>query len=157
MSDQQRVSSSIDIAAPPEKVWAMISDLTRMGEWSPENVGGKWKGGATSATVGAKFKGNNVNGKKKWSIGTVTVNEATPPSKLNFSLGVGPIKGATWEYELKPTDAGCTVTETWIDTRNPMLRPDFVGKLVTGVPDRVAFTKVNIETSLANLKKSAES
>lgn len=32
--------ASIDIAAPPEAVYAMVSDITRMGEWSPEAVGG---------------------------------------------------------------------------------------------------------------------
>jgi len=28
-----------DIAAPSEKVWALVTDLPRMGEWSPENAG----------------------------------------------------------------------------------------------------------------------
>lgn len=155
MSDN--ISGSIDIAAPAEKVYAMISDLPRMGEWSPENKGGSWKGGATKAEPGAKFKGKNQNGKKKWKIGTVVVSEATEPTKLEFYLSSPPMKGATWRYEITPNANGCTVTETWIDTRSAPLKPDFVGKLVTGVADRKAFTKTNIETTLANLKKAAES
>ncbi|MEY3619020.1 MAG: hypothetical protein RL726_1718, partial [Actinomycetota bacterium] len=58
---------SKEIAASPEVVWEMVSDLTRMGEWSPENKGGEWIKGATGPAVGASFKGRNSNGKKSWS------------------------------------------------------------------------------------------
>jgi hypothetical protein len=152
----ENISGSIDIAAPAEKVYAMISDLPRMGEWSPENKGGHWKGGATKAAPGAKFKGNNQNGKKKWKIGTVVISEANEPKSIEWYLSAPPMKGATWRYDIEPTTNGCRVTETWIDTRSAPLKPDFVGKLVTGVADRKAFTKENIEPTLANLKKAAE-
>ena len=35
---------SVHVAAPPEVVWATVSDVTRMGEWSPEATGATWKG-----------------------------------------------------------------------------------------------------------------
>ncbi|HBM56923.1 MAG TPA: SRPBCC family protein, partial [Acidimicrobiaceae bacterium] len=41
----ESVSVSREMAAPPEEVWALVSDLTRMGEWSPEAKGGRWAGG----------------------------------------------------------------------------------------------------------------
>ena len=50
MTDEVRVTREID--APAEKLWAMVSDVTRMGEWSPENVGGNWLGGATGPKPG---------------------------------------------------------------------------------------------------------
>ena len=59
------VSVTRDIAASPAKVWEMLSDLPRMGEWSPENTGGKWVRGATGPAVGARFVGSNRNGKKR--------------------------------------------------------------------------------------------
>ncbi|MBV8986815.1 MAG: SRPBCC family protein, partial [Acidimicrobiia bacterium] len=34
------IEESIDIDAPPERLYDMVSDLSRMGEWSPENLGG---------------------------------------------------------------------------------------------------------------------
>ena len=49
------VTVTRDITAAPEVLWNLISDLPRMGEWSPENTGGSWTGGATGATTGAKF------------------------------------------------------------------------------------------------------
>ena len=56
-----------DIAAPAEKVWALVTDLPRMGEWSPENAGGKWVKGATGPALGSVFQGNNKNGFRRWS------------------------------------------------------------------------------------------
>ena len=48
-------AESRQIAAPAEKVWALVSDLPRMGEWSPENEGGAWADGATGPAMGATF------------------------------------------------------------------------------------------------------
>lgn len=150
------VSGTVEIAAPAEKVWSMVSDLPRMGEWSPENAGGKWKGGATGATVGAKFKGKNKNGRRVWS-GPVTITEAAAPKRLEFAVAIGPIKGATWSYDITPTSGGCSVTQTWTDTRSAPLRIGAVTKLVTGQGDRPGYAKVLIDTTLANIKKAAES
>ena len=69
MSDE--VSVSRDIAAPAEKVWAMVADVTRMPEWSPENTGCTWRGGATGPTTGAKFRGSNRVGKRSWKTDAV--------------------------------------------------------------------------------------
>ncbi|MBJ7509613.1 MAG: SRPBCC family protein, partial [Ilumatobacteraceae bacterium] len=33
---------SKEVNATPQAVWALVSDLPRMGEWSPENQGGEW-------------------------------------------------------------------------------------------------------------------
>jgi uncharacterized protein YndB with AHSA1/START domain len=151
----EKISATVEIAAPPENVWALVSDLPRMGEWSPENAGGEWVGGATAAAVGAKFKGRNRNGKHKWSA-AVRINEAEAPSRLSFTVVlVGPITGATWSYDIEPTSAGCRVTETWEDT---VTRPiPVIGKVLTGVKDRQSFTKTSIDATLAGIKKTAES
>lgn len=60
------VSVTRDIDAPAERVWTMVSDLPRMGEWSPENVGGEWLGDASGPETGARFVGRNENGRKTW-------------------------------------------------------------------------------------------
>jgi hypothetical protein len=58
-----------------------------MGEWSPENQGGKWAKGATGPAVGAIFKGRNKNGKKSWGT-NVKVNACDAPKKFSFGLMV---------------------------------------------------------------------
>src|SRR5689334_19737894 len=102
MGEKAPVTATTEIAAPAEKVYAMISDLPRMGEWSPDNRGGSWKGGAAVATPGAVFKGTNQNGKKKWS-GVVKVVDVTIPKRFAFTTIVGPMEIGDWIYEIEPT------------------------------------------------------
>jgi uncharacterized protein YndB with AHSA1/START domain len=72
---------SIDIAAPAEQVWALVSDLTRMGEWSPETTNVEWTGGATGPALGATFKGTNRQGVRRWST-SCRITAFDPPSVL---------------------------------------------------------------------------
>jgi hypothetical protein len=93
-------------------VFAAISDITRMGEWSPENVGGRWVG-ADGPAVGVRFEGDNVARLgpitvKRWT----TVSEVTayePDSVFEF-LSEGT---TTWRYEASPTDTGTRLTESF--------------------------------------------
>ena len=50
--------ASIEIHTSPEAVYDLVSDLPRMGEWSPENIGGEWQGGG-SGNVGDRYIGHN--------------------------------------------------------------------------------------------------
>ena len=52
------------IAASAAEWYDMVSDLRRMGEWSPENRGGAWIKGARGPAVGARFKGSNFKSPK---------------------------------------------------------------------------------------------
>jgi hypothetical protein len=141
------------MAARPEEIYALISDLPRMGEWSPENIGGKWLGGASGAAVGARFKGENRNGSNSWST-TVTITEADPGKSFAFAVSAGLISVAEWRYDLASEGESTTVTETWRDRRNPILR--VLGGVVTGIRDRAEYTQVSIDTTLAALKQAAE-
>lgn len=162
-TEKDRVSGSITIAAEPKRVFGLITDLPRMGEWSPENTGGAWQDGATEAAVGAKFLGNNVNAEagKRWDV-AVVVAELEEPRRFVFHTVFKGMTLAHWIYELEPTELeggvpGCTVTETWVDTRNRALAKALGGK-ITGIPGlkRNEFTRRSIETTLANLKQTAE-
>jgi uncharacterized protein YndB with AHSA1/START domain len=147
------VQGTETIAAPPEQIYALISDLPRMGEWSPENTGGRWLGGASDAAVGAKFKGDNRNGSKSWST-TVTITEAEPGKTLAFVVSAARISVADWRYDLVSDGESTTVTETWRDRRNPIL--SLLGGVVTGIRDRAEFTQTSIDSTLAALKLAAE-
>ena len=153
MGEKAPVSASTEIAADPKVVYDLISDLPRMGEWSPENCGGKWKGGATGPAVGAKFKGKNKNGWRSWST-DVTVTEASPPESFAFRCAVKGIQTAEWAYRITPTATGCTVTESTTDKRSGLLAA--IGNRVSGRKDRAGFNRTSIETTLAKLKKAAE-
>lgn len=153
MTTPSPVSASTEILADPKIVYDLVSDLTRMGEWSPENRGGKWRGGATSAVPGAKFKGKNKMGWRSWST-DVVVTEATAPEKFAFKCSAMGMPVALWSYEITPNATGCTVTESFEDQRSGFLKK--VAPVLTGVKDRDSHNKTCMETTLANLKKAAE-
>lgn len=152
MAQVQPVSVTRDIAASPEKIWALVTDLPRMGEWSPENKGGEWIKGASGAAVGAQFKGHNSNGKKSWST-LVKVNACDVPKKFSFGLMVFGKNWCDWVYEIEPTSAGCRVTHSWVDHRGWLASK--LGGAVSGVSDRASHNRRNMEVTLDNLVKAA--
>jgi hypothetical protein len=106
-------TASVVIDRPPAEVWAAIADITRMGEWSPECTAGRWAGGADGPAVGATFEGDNVakvagRTVKRWTT-TSEVTACEPGAVFEFvAEGM-----TTWRYELAPSAAGTTVSESF--------------------------------------------
>ena len=148
------VTVSADIDAPADKVWSLVSDLPRMGEWSPENNGGRWIDGASGPTAGAKFRGRNSKGLRRWST-TCTVTDATPGKRFAFEVTYGPLHISTWEYDLIGSGSSTRVTESWTDRRPAWMK--LASGPVMGVVDRASHNRRGMEQTLASLKKAAES
>lgn len=142
------------IAAPADTLYALVSDITRTGEWSPENVGGRWLGVAAGPAVGARFRGSNRRGFRRWST-TCKVVAADPARHFAFDVAFAGIPVARWSYEFTPDDAGTLVTETWNDRRPGWFARG--ARLVMGITDMRAHTEKNIRTTLANLSAAATS
>ena len=108
-------SVTVDIAAPVETVWALVSDVTRIGEFSPETFEAEWLDGATGPQVGARFRGHvrrNGIGPVYWT--TCTVVAADPGREFGFEvLGPGGAVVNTWRYRLEPCSDGTNVTESF--------------------------------------------
>lgn len=103
---------SVRIAAPPDEVFALVSDVTRIGEFSPETFEGQWLDGATGPAVGVRFRGHvkrNGRGPIYWT--TCTVVECEPGRAFGFTVGVGGRPVNTWRYRLRPDGDGTVVTE----------------------------------------------
>ncbi|MBW0103389.1 SRPBCC family protein [Pseudonocardia sp. KRD291] len=112
--------ASTTIASPPEQVWRMVSDITRMGEWSPETTGGRWRGGATGPAAGARFVGSNRHGRIRWST-HCRVTECEPSSRFTFVVGES---ATAWGWILEPDGDGTRVTH-WresVGTTNPLVK-----------------------------------
>jgi len=72
-------SVTLHMNAPPERVWDLVSDVTRIGRYSPETFEAEWLEGATGPAVGARFRGHvrrNQKGPVYWT--TCTVTESDP-------------------------------------------------------------------------------
>ena len=146
------VSVTREIPAPPQRLWELVSDMTRMGEWSPEATGGKWLKGATGPAAGARFRGTNKAGWQRWST-TCTVTECVPGERFAFAVTAGPAKVATWSYDIEPTPSGSRVTESWTDERSSLFAG--VTKRVTGVEDRAEHNRRNMQRTLESLERAA--
>jgi ligand-binding SRPBCC domain-containing protein len=103
---------TVRMAAPPEKVWALVSDVTRIGEFSPETFEAAWTHGATGPAVGARFKGHvrrNGVGPVYWTPCTVT--RCVENEVFEFGVGLDDKPLNTWGYRLAPDGEGTVVTE----------------------------------------------
>jgi len=147
------VSVVREIAAPAERVWAMVAALDQMGGWSPENDGGRWIRGATGPEIGAVFEGRNHIGWRRWRT-WVTVIESESPRRFAFRLRIGPLGGCDWVYDIEPTDGGCRVTESWVDHRTWFLKK--VGWAASGVADRATHNRATMDATLDRLAEAAE-
>jgi uncharacterized protein YndB with AHSA1/START domain len=150
------ISVSIDIDAPADRIYALVSDLPSMGQWSPEATGGKWLGGVTEAKVGARFRGTNRNGIFRWST-VCTITSAEPGRNIEWvTKAVGLLTGALWRYDFKPNGSGgTTVVESTEDRRGRLLR--WTAPITVGVKDRAAHNRKSMQTTLERLKAAAES
>jgi uncharacterized protein YndB with AHSA1/START domain len=108
-------SVTVHMDATPEQVWALVADVTRIGEFSPETFEAEWLGGATEAAVGAKFRGHvkrNGKGPTYWSPAEITA--CVPNETLEFAVPNAKSPINTWRYDLAPADGGGTdVTESF--------------------------------------------
>jgi polyketide cyclase/dehydrase/lipid transport protein len=145
------ISRSVRIAAAPRAVWAMVTDLPRMGDLSPENVGGRWIDGSTGPALGARFRGVNRNGHREWWT-HVLVIECEPERRFTFDVRspIG-VRVSRWSYEITPTDDGCVLTEHWYRVGSWFVRR-FLGPRVTGRADRPGYNVTSIEHTLAKVK-----
>jgi uncharacterized protein YndB with AHSA1/START domain len=106
-------SVQVHIDAPAQQVWALLSDLERMGEWSPECYRVEWLDGAHSpATPGARFKGWNRFGWMRWSM-PCEVKTAVADQELSFSTMARGKQLVTWSYRINPSQGGVDLVESF--------------------------------------------
>src|SRR4051812_47743664 len=95
---------SVWIEASPEEVWALVTDIGRYGEGSPENRGAQC---GEELGVGVKFTGANRHGFMRWSTHCEVV-EYEKPSRFAFQVRESQMR---WGYRLEPENGGTKVTE----------------------------------------------
>lgn len=106
-------SATIEIAAPPSTVYDLVSDITRMGEWSPECYRCEWLDSATGPVVGARFRGYNRLSAYRWQT-TAVITTADPGREFAFTiLHANGREETLWRYRLNALDAGTAVIESY--------------------------------------------
>ena len=146
-----QISVSTVIAAPAERIYDLVADVTQMHRFSPENTSAAWLNGATGPAVGAKFKGTNRLGKAKWTT-KPTVTAADRGTRFAFKVPGG--AGAEWSYTFETVDGGTRVTESMVQAK----RSPAIIRLIqrrNGVTDRAANLREAMNTTLAGLAAAA--
>ena len=152
--NEPSASAQTEVHAPPEAVYALVSDLSRMSGLSEELDSHSWLGGAREAAVGARFRGHNKRAWRRWST-TATVTDAEPGRRFAFEVhSVAGIPVSRWQYDIEATENGCRVEEQTWDRRPSWFRP--MANLITGVRDRAEHNRRNMEHTLSRLKAAAE-
>jgi uncharacterized protein YndB with AHSA1/START domain len=158
----------LHIDAPPDRVWRLVSDVTRMGEWSPITYRCKWLEGATGPAPGARFKGyNRMPPARWWTVCEVT--ESVPGKVFEFrtidgtfSFGSRNKEMTRWRYAFEPDGIGTRVRESYAVSFIPAaLRiPETIARKIPGgarmVDRRRAQTDRGMEETLRRLKEVAE-
>jgi hypothetical protein len=152
MSDKHAEASET-IAADRNAIYDLVSDLAQMGKWSPEATGGRWVGGSTGPTVGAKFRGNNRSGWRRWST-SCEVTSADRGKRFAFHVTLGPVPIADWSYDFESDGTTTRVLEQWTDLRPGWM--DLASRSVMGVADRAVHNQRNMALTLTALKQAVE-
>lgn len=145
------LKAEIEIGAPVNKVWNLVSDLSRMPQWSPQCRIMKVLG---PVQPGTRTVNLNRRGLLFWPT-TSVITEVTPERKIAFKV---PLNNTVWSYELEPTATGTRLVETRFaenGTTSPV--SSMTVKVALGGND--SFEKELVEgmnQSLARIKAAAE-
>ena len=154
LTPYQHVETVI-VAAPPEAVYDLVADITRMGEWSPVCTAGEWVDDTK-----ASFIGTNALGEFTWQT-TCRVDTAARGEEFTFvNLGLqGDEELVRWSYRFVPMADGTELTESWevlpgYEPSMKALAPDMnLKEYLDGVKPN---TQVGMAETLAKVKAAAE-
>jgi uncharacterized protein YndB with AHSA1/START domain len=168
------LNASVTIDCPAERVYDLVSDITRMGEWSPECYGGEWLSG-TPGEKGARFHGFNREDEAEWTS-ECEVIAATPAREFGFTVLAfcggrpGPdtqwVGGSqpgdqTWAFTLRETGSGCELTQSHtMKLVGPfyrmLLEESAENERLDSVRLRRDHLQHSMESTLAEIKKACE-
>lgn len=117
-------SVTVHIDAAPQEVWALVSDITNTGRFSPETFEAEWLDGASEPAVGVRFRGHVLrNGRPPayWTVCRIT--DCVPGEVFAFDvLGPGDRMVNSWRYDFVAEDGGTSATESFALAQHPLTR-----------------------------------
>jgi len=146
-------SVTVYMAAPAEKVWAFVSDVTNTAKYAEETFEAEWVGGATGPAIGARFRGHVLrNGRPPAYWSTCEVTHCEPGREFGFAVLVGGRRANNWHYRFTPSGDGTDVTESF---RLEGMAPLKLYWALLG-PWRGKTNRRNMQRTLERLKEQVE-
>jgi len=144
------LQAQVDINAPVTTVWKLVSDLSKMPQWSPQC---RWMKPVGELRQGARTININRRGRLVWPT-TCRITDLVPERKLAFRVNEN---NTVWSYELEPTEAGTRLIETRrAENGTTALSTFLVGKFMGGVPSFEQELIEGMNASLGRIKAAAE-
>jgi hypothetical protein len=142
----------VHVGAPPETVYAVVSDVRRMGEWSPETIKCEWLDGVNAPAVGSRFKGTNKRGLATWSTKPIVV-AADPGREFAFDVG----NDTRWTYRFEADGTGTKLSESFEMLRDLRWYYALVERWMMRIKDRHADLERGMTETLERIKHVVES
>jgi hypothetical protein len=148
-----KMSDSISVAVPPDELYALVSDVPRMGGWSPICRACWWDEGG-GPRVGAWFTGRNELPQRTWDTRCQVV-AADPGREFAWEVNTGWVR---WSYTFEPEGEGTRLTESWefLPAGVAGFRERFGEQADDEIAIRHAAATNGIPATLAAIKKTAE-
>lgn len=144
------LQAEVEINAPVSKVWSLVSDLSRMPQWSPQCRAMKLLGPLRPGTRTLNLNRHNL---LFWPT-TSVITEVVPERKLAFRI---PINTTVWTYELEPTATGTRLVETRHAEKGVSAASTAITKAALGGVDTFETALLEgMNQSLARIKAAAE-
>jgi hypothetical protein len=146
-------SDSVYVAREPDAVYAMVSDVTRMGEWSPVCRACWWDDPDTGPVAGARFTGRNETPERVWE----TRSQVTVADGRAFAWEVNG-GWVRWGFTVAPEDGGTRLTESWrfLPAGIAGFRERFGDDAEAQIAQRTQAAHSGIPETLAAIKRTAE-
>jgi hypothetical protein len=146
-------SESIVVACPPDVLYDMISDVTRMGEWSPVCRACWWDDG-DGPRPGDWFTGRNEVPERTWET-HCQVETADRGREFAFLVGGA---WARWGYTFEPVPEGTRLTESWEFRPAGITRfhERYGDDAPAQIEERAEAARTGIPATLAAIKQAAE-
>lgn len=147
--------SSVTVHASAEALYALVSDISRTGEWSPVCTSCWWDDDAEAGQVGAWFTGRNQLPNRTWETRSQVV-AAQPGREFAWVVGGSFVR---WGFVLTPAEEGTTLTESWdfLPAGIAMFQEKFGDQAPAQIADRTQQALDGIPRTLAAIKRIAES
>jgi hypothetical protein len=145
-------SVTVHMAASPERVWTLVSDVTNIGRFSPETFEAEWLDGKRGPAVGVRFRGHVRRNGKTWLVYWTKCRITASDPGRDFAFDVIGPRGRTsvnWSYHLAPANSGTDVTESFTLGTSPALR------LYAGIAGK-SRTRTNVRNMQATLERIKE-
>lgn len=110
----RHATAAVQIDAPPLDVWRAIADIGQQNRWSGEAKSCEWLAPADGPVPGARFRGSNRRGFRRWTRDNVVV-AAEPGVMLHWKTLPSRMypDSTEWHLDLSPYGAGTEVRESY--------------------------------------------